>query len=105
MLTELVTTDRFPGFSNKITHKLPLCDCRCADMRLVEPQPDGVERIDVDPLGQSRLVAQEPLELGPQGAGERVGEGRQQDTSVRVGAGEIRSPMQCDNGLAGAGRA
>jgi hypothetical protein len=47
MLTELMTTDRFPGFSNKITNNLPLRDCRCADMRL-EPQPDGaVESLSV----------------------------------------------------------
>ena len=33
-------------------------------MRLVEPQPDGIERVHVDPLREPRFVAQQSLQLG-----------------------------------------
>ena len=94
---------RFCGFTNKIIHDLPLGDRCCADVCLVEPHPDGVEPIDVDPLGQSGFIAQEPFEFGSQRAGECVGERGQQHTGTRVGTGQVRSPVQRNDSLAGTG--
>ena len=75
-----------------------------ADVRLVEPQADGVERVNVDPLRQARLAAQQPLQLGVQRVGQRVGEGGQQDAGVGMRARQMRGPVQRDDGLARARR-
>ena len=74
------------------------------DVRLVEPQADGVERVNINPLRETRFVAQQSLQLGLQRIRQRVGEGRQQNAGVGMRARQMGGPVQCDDGLARARR-
>jgi hypothetical protein len=69
-----VTTDSFRGLADEVAYNLPVCNCRRRDVRLVKPNADGVERVNVDPFRQARFVTQKPSQFGAQRVGERVGE-------------------------------
>ena len=58
MLAELVTPDRTCRLAHEFGYDLAVGNCRLSDMRLVEPNTDGVERVNVDPLGEARFAAQ-----------------------------------------------
>ena len=75
------------------------------DVRLVKPKTDGVERVNIDPFRETRFVAEQSPQLGLQGIGQRVGEGRQQDSRVRIRARQMCGPVQRHDGLARARRA
>ena len=53
-------------------------------MRRVQLVADGVDRVHLDALGESRLVADQPLQPRLQRVGQRVGERRQQHPRIRV---------------------
>jgi hypothetical protein len=78
---------------------------RRPDVRLVETKTDAVERMNVDTFRKAWFVIQQPPQLGVQGAGQRVGEGRQQHPGIGMRAREKRRPMQGDDGLARSRRA
>ena len=61
---------------------------------------DGVERVDVDPLGETRLAAEQPLQLGVQRVRQRVGERRQQHAGIGLRSRQDDRPVQGDDGLA-----
>jgi hypothetical protein len=105
MLSELVAAHRAGSFADQLAHGLGIRNARRADMRLVKPKPNGIERMDVDPFREARFIAQEPLELGEQRVREGVGESGQQDPGIGMRACQVRYPVQRDDGLAGPGRA
>ncbi len=105
MLAELVTLDHLRGLANELAYDLSLGDRRRSDMGLVEASPDGVEGVDVDPLGEARFAAQQPFQLRAQRIGERVGESRQQHAGVGMCARQMSGAVQRDDGLTGPGRA
>jgi hypothetical protein len=59
MLAELVTTYRFRALADEVAYNPTVGDCRRADVRLVEPKANGVERVNVDPLSEARGRRQE----------------------------------------------
>jgi hypothetical protein len=61
--------------------------------------------VDIDPLRETRLAAQQPPQLGSQRVCERIGKRCQQNPRVRMGAREMMRPMQSHDGLAGPGGA
>lgn len=65
---------------------------------------DSIDGVDFQPLGESWLGADQASELGAQRACERLGEGRQEDATLRMSAREKDRAMQRDDGLPGAGR-
>ena len=75
------------------------------DHALVEAASEGVEGLDVDPLGELRLVADEPAQPGAQRVGQGVREGGEQDASVGVPACERHRAVECHDGLPGPRRA
>ena len=81
---ELVAANVGGGLLQQIANHVAAGDGRRADVGLVEPQPNGVQRMNVDPLGETRFACQQPPELRLQGIGERVGESRQQDAGVGI---------------------
>ena len=62
-------------------------------MCLVEPQADGIERVDIDPFRQPGFIAQQPPQLDLQRICQGVGEGRQQDASVGLRAPRCKATM------------
>ena len=64
-------------------------DPRPADVELVEPRGDGIQRVDFDPLGDTRLIADQPAEPRPEGVRQRIGECGEEDAGVGIGAGEM----------------
>ena len=100
MQAELVTADGTRGLSHQFAHDLAAGNRRLPDMRLVEPKTDGIERVNVDPLGEARFIAQQSFQLGLQRIRQRVGEGRQQDSGVGIRARQMSGPVQCHDGLA-----
>ena len=105
MQAELVAADGTRGLFQQLAHDLAAGDRRRPDVRLVEPKADGVERVNIDPLGETRFVAQQSLQLGLQRIRQRVGEGRQQDAGVGMRARQMGGPVQRHDGLARARRA
>ena len=104
MQAELVAADGIRGLLHQLAHDLAAGNRRRPDVRLVEPQADGVERVNIDPLRETRLTAQQPLQLGLQRIRQRVGEGRQQDAGVGMRARQMGGPVQRHDGLACARR-
>ena len=96
---EFVAANVGGGLLHQIANHVAFGDGRRTDVGLVEALPNGVERMHVDTLGQTRFARQQPPELRLEGIGERIGEGRQQNAGVGVGPGEKRRAMQGDDGL------
>ena len=63
------------------------------DVALVEPTADGVHRVDLDPLAEARLVADQAPQLGAERVRQGFGEGRQQD--ARIGFARARWTARC----------
>lgn len=103
MLAELVALDRVRGLADKLADDLSPGDLRRADMGLVQPDTDGVEGVNVDPLGEARFTAQQSFELRAQRIGERVGESGQQHAGIGMRARKMSGAVQRDDGLASAG--
>ena len=102
MQAELVAAHGTRGLLHQLAHDLAAGNRRLPDVRLVEPQTDGVERVNVDPLRETRFIAQQPLQLGLQRIRQRVGERRQQHAGVGMRARQMGGPVQRHDGLAGA---
>ncbi len=77
--------------------------CR-PEMPRRQPAADSIDGVDFEPFGESRLGADQASELGAQRIRQRLGEGRQQDATLRMSAREKDRAMQRDDGLPGAGR-
>ena len=71
----------------------------------VEAPPDAAHRMHLETLGDLRLVPDETPEARSQRGGQRIGEGGQQNTALRMRARQAHRPMGRHDGLAGAGRA
>src|SRR5690606_24279702 len=80
-------------------------DLRPPQVLLVEPLCDGTHRVHLKALGKSRLVADEPPELGSQSVGQGLGERGQQYSALRVLPGQEHRAMQGYDRLSGAGGA
>lgn len=102
---KLMTGHRARSLLHQLAHDLMRCNRHRADICSVEPKADRIERIDVDPFRQPRLAAQKSFQLNAKGAGEGVREGRQQQTRVRLRAGQMCGSMQRNDGFSSAGRA
>ena len=83
----------FAGLLHKFAYLLAAGNRCLPDMRLVQPQANGVERVDVNPLRETRFVVQQPSQLGLQRIRQCIGEGRKQNSGIRVGARQMRSPV------------
>ena len=99
MQAELVTADRLPCLFHDLAHDLAVGDRRPPAMRLVEPHSDGAKRAHVDPLAETRFVAQQSLQLGMQCVRQRVGERGQQDAGIGMLARQMGGPVQRHDGL------
>ena len=71
----------------------------------MQSQPDGFERIHINPLSKARLVSQQPVQLGLQGISQGVGKRGQQNARIGMLTCQVRSTVQGNDGLAGARRA
>jgi hypothetical protein len=63
------------------------------DVRFVEPQTNGVERVDINSFHETRFAAEKPPQFGLQRVRQRVREGRQQDAGVGVRARQMSRPV------------
>ena len=52
----------FRSFAERAANVLPLGQHHRADLRLIHPHAERVERVDIDPLGEARLVADKTTE-------------------------------------------
>ena len=80
------------------------CQLTYADLGLVETQANSLEGMHINPLGKTRLLGQQPVELGLEGGRQRIGEGGQQYAGIGMLTREVRSTVQGHDGLAGTGR-
>lgn len=90
------------GLCHQLADDLTAGNRRLSDVRLVEPETDRVERVNIHPLRETRFVAEQSLQLGVQCVRQRVGEGGEQDAGVGMCACQMSGSVQCDDGLAGA---
>ena len=104
MQAELVAAHGARSLLHQLAHYLAAGDRRRPDVRLVEPKTDGIERVNINPFRETRLIAQQPLQLGLQRIRQRVGESRQQDAGVGMRARQMGGTVQRHDGLACAGR-
>src|SRR5436190_18060698 len=104
MVAEFMIGHRMRSLAHELAYNLPICNVRGADMSLVEAEPNRIDRVDVYALGKAGLIPQQPFQPDAQRVGERVGERGQEHTCIGMGAGQMSSPMQCDDGLASASR-
>ena len=100
MQAELVSCHGAGGLLQQLADHFTAGDRRLPHMGFVKPKTDRIERVNVDPFRQTRLVAEQSPQLRLQGIGQRVGEGRQQDSRVGIRARQMRGPVQRHDGLA-----
>lgn len=75
-----------------------------AEMRLEEAQADGVDGVNLETLGQTRVVVDQPTELRAQRVRQNLGERGEQNPRLGIGAGQEHRAMEGHHGLPGAGR-
>ena len=55
-----------------------------SELSLMQPEAEGAHRVDFEPLPHTRLVTNQPLDVGPKRVGERLREGRQKNPAGGV---------------------
>jgi len=82
MNAKLVAADGTRRLIQQFTDDFTTGDRRLPDVRLVESKADGIDRMNIDALCETWLVAQQSFQLGLQGPSQRVGKRRQQYPGV-----------------------
>src|SRR6266480_3722833 len=100
MNAKLVAADGTRRLIQQFTDDFTTGDRRLPDVRLVESKAERLDRMNIDALCETWLIAQQSLQLGLQGTRQRVGKGRQQDPRVRIRPCQMNGPVEGDDGLA-----
>jgi hypothetical protein len=56
MQTKFVAACGTRGLSQKLADDLAASNCRLANMSLVKPETDGVERVNINPFRKTRFI-------------------------------------------------
>ncbi len=90
--------------SKQIPNHLASGNRRLPYMRPIQPQADRIERVNVDPFSETRLIAEQAPELGVQRMSQRLGEGGEQNARFRIRPRQVSRPVQRHDRLARSGR-